>query len=221
MTATAPTELEKTYRQIAEYYSRRLRRFGPTPFGVDWSCVPTQALRFRKLLKICDFDRPISINDVGCGYGALLGYMALYHSGGTVDYLGVDVSLAMVRRARKLWSGGMIRFYHGWESPRSADYSIASGIFNVMLDQPRPRWENFIERTLVHLGATSRKAFAVNFVHEPEQGREATPGLYCASPAQWIDFCEVRLGAEVSLIEGYGMSEFTLLVSPKGSASNL
>ncbi|WP_262269218.1 class I SAM-dependent methyltransferase [Microvirga yunnanensis] len=179
--------------------------------------MPTQSLRFRKLLKICQFGTPFSINDIGCGYGALLDYLALYHPEDVVDYLGVDVSLAMVRSGRKRWSGDAIRFHHGWESPRSADYSIASGIFNVMLDLPRPNWEHVIETTLLHLAATSRKGYAVNFVHESGFGQEARPGLYCTTPDRWIAFCESHLGAEVSLIEGYGMSEFTLLMKPRAS----
>jgi SAM-dependent methyltransferase len=212
MTSCSPSELEDVYRKVAQYYTQKLRRFGPTPMGVDWSCMPTQALRFRKLLKICDFDSPFSLNDVGCGYGALLDYLALYHPLTSVDYLGIDVSSAMVRSARRRRSGDLIQFRHGRESPRHADYSIASGIFNVMLDQPLQIWERSIEATLVHLGATSRKGFAVNFVHQPVPGEVARPGLYCANPMQWIDFCEERLGAQVHLVDGYGMSEFTLLV---------
>lgn len=208
----SPSELEDVYRKVAQYYTQKLRRFGPTPMGVDWSCMPTQALRFRKLLKICDFDSPFSLNDVGCGYGALLDYLALYHPLTSVDYLGIDVSSAMVRSARRRRSGDLIQFRHGRESPRHADYSIASGIFNVMLDQPLQIWERSIEATLVHLGATSRKGFAVNFVHQPVPGGMARPGLYCANPTQWIDFCEERLGAQVHLVDDYGMSEFTLLV---------
>lgn len=212
MTSCSPSELEDTYRKVAQYYTQKLRRFGPTPLGVDWSCMPTQALRFRKLLKLCDFDTPFSLNDLGCGYGALLDYLALYHPLTSVDYLGIDVSSAMVRSARRRWSGDLMQFYHGNASPRKADYSIASGIFNVMLDQPIRLWEHSVEATLVHLGATSRKGFAVNFVHQPVPGEIARPGLYCANPTRWISFCEERLGAQVHLVDDYGMCEFTLLV---------
>jgi hypothetical protein len=49
-------------------------------------------------------------------------------------------------------------------------------------------------------------------VHQPVAGEMARSGLYCANPMQWIGFCERRLGAQVHLIDDYGMSEFTLLV---------
>jgi hypothetical protein len=214
MTNPAPADLDDAIWQVEQYYTQRLRRFGPTPLGVDWSCVPTQALRFRKLLTLCNFDVAFSLNDIGCGYGALLDYIALYHPQSSIDYLGIDVSPAMVRSARKRCFGELIRFHRGRESPRPADYSIASGIFNVMLDQPITVWERLIETTLLHLSATSRKGFSVNFVHQPAPGESARSGLYCANPLRWIEFCEKRLGSEVSIIDGYGMSEFTLLVRP-------
>jgi SAM-dependent methyltransferase len=214
MTRSSPTELDDVYWQIAQYYTQKVRRYGPTPLGVDWSCVPTQALRFRKLLALCNFDVPFSLNDIGCGYGALLDYLALYHPQSSIDYLGIDLSSAMVRHAKKRWAGDLIQFHHGGESPRPADYSIASGIFNVMLDQPIPIWERHIETILFHLRATSRKGLAVNFVHQPNPGVQAKTGLYCADPMQWIDFCEKSLGSEVHLIDDYGMSEFTLLIRP-------
>jgi len=214
-----PAELAEAYRQVAQYYTQKIRRYGPTPLGVDWSCVPTQALRFRKLFNLCDFDGPFSLNDLGCGYGAVLDYLALYHPQTSVDYLGIDLSATMVRRARKCHAGDLIRFRQGAESPRIADYSIASGIFNVMLDQPVAVWEHLVETTLSHLNSTSRKGFAVNFVHEPVPGRTARPGLYCTRPGRWAEFCEQRLESEVFLIDDYGMSEFTLLVKPRGNLS--
>lgn len=206
--------LDDAYRQVAQYYTQKLRRYGTNPLGVDWSCVPTQALRFRKLLELCDFGSPFSLNDIGCGYGALLDYLALYHRHTPVDYLGIDLSSAMVRSAKKRWAGDLIQFHHGREIPRSADYSIASGIFNVMLDQPITVWEQLIEVTLFHLSATSRKGFAVNFVQQPPSGEITRLGLYCADPMRWVDFCENRLGSNVCIINDYGMSEFTLIAKP-------
>ena len=214
MTDYPATELADAYRRVAQYYTQKIRRHGPSPLGVDWSCVPTQALRFRKLLTLCDLRHPISLNDVGCGYGALLDYLALYHPQSPVDYLGIDLSPAMIRSARKRWSGDLIQFHLGAESPRAADYSIASGIFNVMLDQSVPVWEKLIERTMTHLNATSRKGFSVNFVRQSSSRERARMGLYCTTPEQWGEFCKTHFSSKVRVIEGYGMSEFTLLVEP-------
>ena len=215
------SDLEQLHRDVAQYYTGTLRRFGPTPLGVDWSCAPTQALRFRKLLKLCDFQSSFSLNDVGCGYGAVLEYLADYHPDTEIDYLGIDLSQAMVRRAQKLWSGKHYRFQRASAASRTADYSIASGIFNVMLDQPVQRWERFVAMTLSQLHETSRRGFAVNFVTAPLAGQDIRPGLYGTSPERWIAFCRTAFGREVTLIDNYGMSEFTLLVrSPEPHLGN-
>jgi len=59
---------------ISDYYTARIRKFGATPLGVDWTCQPTQELRFVQLLTVCDFASAFSLNDLGCGYGALLSF---------------------------------------------------------------------------------------------------------------------------------------------------
>ena len=87
---------EDIRREIAAYYTNKLLRYGPTPHGVDWTCSATQELWFVQLMKLCDFTKAFSLNDMGCGYGALLAYLAKRHAGTAIDYLGVDVSLAMI-----------------------------------------------------------------------------------------------------------------------------
>jgi SAM-dependent methyltransferase len=216
MPAGPDRRLAGVYESIAGYYSAKVARYGATPLGVDWSCVPTQELRFVQLLKACDFSTPFSLNDLGCGYGALLAYLARRHAGTQIDYLGIDLSPAMIQRARRLWRhGARADFVVANGSPRSADYSIASGIFNVKLDQPIDLWERFIAATLQQLRATSRLGFAVNFIAVEAPGQAVRPGLYRVSPAPWIAFCETALGSAVELLEGYGLREFTLLVRPR------
>ena len=214
--AAAP-RLASVHASIERYYSAKIARHGPTPRGVDWSSVLTQQVRFLQLLKICAFAKPFSLNDVGCGYGALLAYLAERHTAAAVDYLGIDLSAAMIRQARKSWRGAArAEFVVGNASPRVADYSIASGIFNVQLDQPSDRWEAFIASTLSEMSRTSRRGFAVNFI-AADPRRPNRPGLYRTLPGQWIRHCEETLGLEARLIAGYGLGEFTLLLSRRKS----
>jgi hypothetical protein len=93
-------------------------------------------------------------------------------------------------------------------SPRVADYSIASGIFNVKLEHSIERWERLIASTLDDLNATSRLGFAVNLL-EPIQIQ--VPELYRTPPEPWIRYCE-KLGS-TKVLSGYGLGEFTLCVS--------
>ena len=82
----ARAELSTVHPDIEAYYSRKVLRYGATPLGVDWSCVPTQELRFVQLLKLFDTKVAFSVNDIGCGYGALLTIMSARFKRLSIDY---------------------------------------------------------------------------------------------------------------------------------------
>jgi SAM-dependent methyltransferase len=211
---------DKVRFAIARYYSGRVRKFGSTPWGVDWTCEPTQALRFVQLLKIAKRNRKYSINDLGCGYGALLGF--LRESGKDVDYAGCDVSRAMIRHAQALWPGEPAQTFAVSPSlPRVAHYSVASGVFNVQLGFSPREWKAWIEGVLHELNRASERGFAVNFLLPPAPGLEPLAGLYRTTPQPWVDHCRRAFGAEVEVVGGYGLREFTLLVrKPRSSVAS-
>ena len=203
--------LDAVYERVRAYYTAKLARHGASPRGVDWSCTATQWLRFVQLLKICSFDAPFSLIDLGCGYGALVSFLAERFPRASVDYLGVDLSPAMVRRARRRNRGNpAIRFRTGWSCPQQADYIVASGIMNLKLGCSIALWESLVRATLVDMRRMSRRGFAVNFLAAsplsvpPEM-------LYCPRPGIWSRFCEEELGCAVEVRDGYGIREYTLL----------
>src|SRR5450755_2302525 len=121
----------KIYLRIRDYYTERILKYGPTPLGVDWLNTCQQEARFEQLLKICRSSSKFSVNDLGCGYGALFGYLRKCRPSAEVDYLGIDLSATMIREARRIWAErSSVAFVVGNSNPRTADYSIASGIFN-------------------------------------------------------------------------------------------
>lgn len=211
-------EYAEVYASIESYYSEKITAFGPTPRGADWDSNITQEVRFLQLLKICNFSAPFALNDVGCGYGALLSYLTRYHFETYIDYLGFDVSPAMICQADSLQRDlSRAGFMVAKVSPRIADYSVASGIFNVKLDQPLDKWERYIGKTLVDMHTSSRLGFAVNFM-TPSAVNENPEGLYCTTPNPWIRFCENQLRSSAKVLADYGLREFTLLVRPRDSA---
>jgi SAM-dependent methyltransferase len=215
MSASGLTERQLTdiHAAVEAYYTTKISRHGATPRGVDWSCVATQELRFLQLLEICDFTAPFSLNDVGCGYGALLAYISKRHAAANINYMGIDLSSTMIDHARRLWRRREgIAFANTWASPRIADYSIASGVFNIKLDHPINLWERFINASLANIAATSRRGFAINFLAPAALGQVIEPVLYRTAPEPWIAFCTRSLNGEVEIRADYGMREFTLLV---------
>lgn len=199
---------------VARYYGERLRRFGATAPGVDWPNRPNQELRFIPLLKVCDFAQPCSLNDVGCGYGALRALLSRRQRGARIDYVGTDVSLAMVAAARRRWRHRAdCRFEQADGAVRVADWSLASGLFNVKLDCPLPDWEALVARTLANLQRHSRRGYAVNFVLPPAPGQASPAQLYRPPPERWLaHLARHQPGCQVTLLRGYGLPEFTLLV---------
>lgn len=213
-------DLNELYAQVAHYYSEKITAHGPTPLGVDWSCVPTQEMRFVQLLKVCEFDGPVSLNDIGCGYGALLAYLGKRHRKEAVDYLGVDLSPAMIAQARKRWKTRALTSFQVCSSGfRVADYTVASGIFNVKLAQSAALWEQMIAQTLREMHATSQRGFAVNFLSPAPDGAPNIHELYRVAPEVWCSYCQQTLDAQVELVSGYGLREYTLLVRKTSSGT--
>lgn len=216
--------LDELLGQVEQYYSKKILTYGPTPLGVDWSCVPTQEMRFVQLLKVCVFDgtqdAAIRLNDIGCGYGALLAFLGKRHRKKTIDYLGVDLSPAMIAQAQKRWKKRALTSFEVASSGfRVADYAVASGIFNVKLTQSIALWEQMIAQTLDEMHATSQRAFAVNFLAPMPDGATHIPELYCAPPEVWRSYCRQTLGAQVEVVTGYGLREYTLLVRKESSST--
>ena len=209
--AAVPDPLVALRADVDRYYTGRLGRFGPTPLGVGWTCLPTQELRFVQLAKLFDFSAAFSLNDIGCGYGALLAYLRRRHRKTPVDYLGLDLSQAMVDEGRRKWrSAGGVQFAAPAGIYRSADYCVASGIFNVKLGHDRAAWERLVATTMTEMYGRSRRGMAVNFLAANEALDDVTEHYRCA-PGPWMDHAQA-MGASVELLADYGMPEFTLLL---------
>ena len=203
---------------VSAYYSGTLQRFGAMPLGVDWPNRLNQELRLVQLLKVCDLSAPRSLNDVGCGYGALRTLLSRRHRRAQIDLLGTDVSPAMVAAARRRWRHRADCAFEVAEGAvRLADYSLASGIFNVKLACPLPEWEALVAGTLDNLKRHSRLGYAVNFIAPPAPapGQASPPELYRPAAERWLaHLADTQAGAEVTLLRGYGLPEYTLLVRP-------
>jgi SAM-dependent methyltransferase len=210
--------LDEMCARVEAYYAAKLARHGATALGVDWSCTATQWLRFAQLLRICALESRFSLIDLGCGYGALAAFLVEHHPGACIDYLGIDLSRAMVRCARRRHRAKpSFRFAVGRTSSHSADYAVASGIMNVMLGYPLVLWESFVRTMLLDLHRMGRQGFAVNFL--TASSPDVPPGqLYCPDPPVWARFCENELCRSVELLHDYGLPEFTLLARARDAA---
>jgi SAM-dependent methyltransferase len=197
---------------VANYYSEKLAQHGETPRGVDWNGEEGQVLRFEQLCRLTQgMEAGFSVNDLGCGYGALLDYLgARYQS---FSYLGIDVSADMIRSALTRHKAVRnARFIAAAEPDMPADYGVASGIFNVRLGRTDAEWLEYLEKTLDILDNTSQRGFAFNCLTSYSDEEKKREYLYYADPCRIFDLCKRRYSRQVALLHDYGLYEFTILV---------
>ena len=197
---------------VAKYYAEKLAEHGDTPRGVDWNGEESQNLRFAQLCKIIDPNMPnFSLNDLGCGYGALLDYLRDEHAACT--YLGVDVSHEMIKVAEQRHAvADRTRFITSAEPDEVADYGLASGIFNVRLGRSDAEWFDYLQATLDVLDRTSSLGFAFNCLTSYSDEDKKRNYLYYTDPCRLFDLCKRRYSRQVALLHDYGLYEFTILV---------
>ena len=197
---------------VAGYYSRALARHGATHRGVDWSSRQSQELRFATLLDGIDWSTRPTLLDYGCGWGALARH--LDRLGVECDYVGYDVAQPMVDAARAIcgeWLGR--RFTADPRELEPADVVIASGLFNVKLDISREAWERYVYETIAAMGALTRQRLAFNMLPPASSPELERDDLHYADPDAVARCSSAAVGGTVALREGYGLWEFTVVVS--------
>lgn len=194
--------------RVQEYYDEKLRTHGPTAHGVDWNSAESQQLRFAQLTKLIDPAHPFTVNDFGCGYGALVDYLKGKHF--QFQYVGFDISSEMIARARELHVDAS--FVTGEEQLHDADYTLASGIFNVKLDVDDGTWRDYMLGVLDRMNSLSRRGFAFNSLTKYSDAEFIRANLYYADPLFFFDHCKTKFSRFVTLLHDYPLYEFTILV---------
>jgi len=195
---------------VAKYYASKLAQHGASPAGVDWNSEQSQHLRFDQFMPLVS-GADASICDYGCGYGAFLDYMrARGHRGA---YVGFDAATAMIRQAAARHANDRAaRFTDVRGDVPVADYTVASGIFNVRLSTPVDDWREYISETIGDLASLSRRGFAFNVLSSYSDAEKQRGDLYYADPRDLFDHCMQRWPRRVSLTHDYNLYEFTVTV---------
>ena len=202
---------EQIVRAVGDYYSRKVDAHGPTPAGADWRDAESQELRFRQAMRLADDGKPFALNDYGCGYGALASHLRKH--GFDFTYRGFDVSEPMLRHARELHAGdSSCTFVASEDELVPSDFTVASGIFNVRLDNDAERWRSYVLATIETLDRLSTRGFAFNMLTSYSDADKMRDDLYYADPTFYFDLCKRRYSRNVALLHDYGLWEFTLLV---------
>ena len=203
--------IEPLAARSAEYYSRKLAEFGATPKGADWNSLESQHLRFAQLLRVCDHEADLSINDYGCGYGALVDYLRA--DGRRFDYGGYDASPAMIAAARERHAADAgCQFTSDRQALAPRRYTVASGVFNVKAASPAEEWWAYVTRAIDDIASASTAGFACNFLTSYSDPPKQRPDLFYADPSEVLGHCLTRFGRRAAVLHDYPLYEFTVLV---------
>src|SRR3989304_3245510 len=110
---------------VKTHYQSCRDKHGATPQGVDWKDYEAQYMRFRALARLFDSG---TVNDWGCGYGAFYKFCG-------PGYTGYDIVPQTLEHGRFILSD---------RPTELADYTVASGLFNVKLAIPHTEWVSYL-----------------------------------------------------------------------------
>jgi SAM-dependent methyltransferase len=204
------SEVNQILGEVAAYYSSKLELHGPTSQGVDWNGAISHDLRHRQFLRLLDGDRDASVFDLGCGFGDFFRF--LREEGYRGHFVGYDVAPKMIAEASRLHGEADCHWRVGAEPSETADFAIASGIFNVKGEVPIETWVRYVHDTIDILGRAGRRGFAFNVLSLSSDPERRVANLYYADASEMLSYCLRRFGRSVALLQDYGLYEFTMIV---------
>lgn len=195
---------------IAEQYRALLGEHGPRAEAMGWRDDLTQLRRFHALTDMIDSPGAISVNDLGCGYGALFRYLVGTRRLDVDQYFGYDIDSEILSAARTYLADPRADLIQSAWVTRDADYSIACGTLFDKLSASDSAWTAYIQETLRTLAERSRRGFAFNLNCTCADWRD--PNVYYGEPAYFFEFCHSELSRLVSLRHDYSPFEWSILV---------
>jgi SAM-dependent methyltransferase len=207
--------MQRIINQLNQFYKEQLELYGSTAQGVNWKNEEAQVVRFIQLLKILENEsESFSINDLGCGYGALAPFM-LKAGFQNFVFRGYDLSKDMIEKAKETYRDiTQASFYtiQKTQEMEEADYCVASGIFNKKLSLKEFEFLSYILETLEIINEKSKKGFAFNMLTSYSDKDKQREDLYYANPSFIFDYCMRNFSRNIALLHDYKAYDFTILV---------
>lgn len=195
---------------VGKLYTQGLAEHGVASKAVGWKDEKSQVLRFEQLARVLDdAEGAVTVNDWGCGYGAMFGFLDRRLGERLGRYVGYDISGEMIEAAQSVVTDERATFVVG-SHVEPADYTFVSGTFNVRFETPEQEWREWVEARLRGLTAASTRGVAFNLLSTYVDWKE--DHLFYADPRHFFDFCKRELSPRVALLHDYPLYEWTILV---------
>lgn len=199
---------------VQDAYAKQFAIEGDTPQGLFSKSQEATNLRFNQLLRILQKGpRPASMSvlDYGCGTGDLILRLKNHGLG---RYLGVEL-VGSIRSAAKAKYPECFFLETLPEMDEHYDFSFVSGTFNFRTPAiPEVEWREFVRAEIARLWKATRYGMALNFmIPNPDWKDENL--WYPTSQYEPIALVPTVDIKELEVVEGYGLYEFTLLITRK------
>ena len=201
-------------KPIRDYFSMRFAQNGQDATGVDWNSAYAQETRFEQLAKVILPEKPFTVLDFGCGYGA----MAAWFRRVGLDfehYYGYDIVDASLAAGKERYRDDpRISFCGSMDEIPACDYLVASGVFNIKMDADYDQWTDYVIGSLEEFNAKTIRGFSVNFLtsYSDADRMAERPDLYYADPCRIFDYCRRHFSRNVALLHDYRIWDFTIIV---------
>lgn len=198
---------------LDKFYQDNLQRFGSTAQGVGWKNNEAQRIRFHQLYKLVTTKEIFSINDLGCGVADFVDF--LIDEKANFIYRGYDLMPEMIQRARDKFvdiEKVLLHTISNTTEISQADYTIASGIFNIRHSTSDDVWLRYILDTITIMNTKSNLGFAFNVLSIYSDLEFRKSELFYADPLYLFDFCKRTFSQNVALLHDYGQYDFTIIV---------
>jgi SAM-dependent methyltransferase len=207
--------LKKIESDLIDYYHQK----GALPDAsqhVGWKNQWAQEIRFAQLLKVIDSDvNSFSINDLGCGKGALAPFLNKLVSA-SFRYNGYDLLDSMIAEAKRETQLSQAHFFTIANSldMAQADYTVASGIFNLKYHSNDDDWLKYIHSTIEVMWRKSDRGIAFNCLTDLSDLSHRKPELFYSNPGAILNFC-AKFTRHFALLHNYQEYDFTVLMWKK------
>ena len=160
-----------------------------------WRSKSSQTARFDALLSLVNKlkpDHPISVADIGCGYGAMLDFITTSPIFKHIKYQGVDINRAMIAACHKKFPHQTGIFTTGNKPSIMVDFCVFSGTFNLTHSNNAALWTDYIFACLDRCMVQTRYGLVLNLLCAPKT--KIQKQIFYANRAAFIHRAEANFG---------------------------
>ncbi|WP_432662697.1 methyltransferase domain-containing protein [Wukongibacter baidiensis] len=205
--------MNKITKEFMEHFTNKFQHHGPTPKGVDWGDnEETVLLRYSKMLSVKDsYNEPITLLDVGCGYGGLYEYAK--EKGITLKYTGIDVSLPMIQYAQDKYKDTeditfICKDIFDFDTDKKFDYIVCNGILTQKLSASIIEMDTYAHSLIKKMYELCNIGIAFNLL--TTKVHYMVSHSYYRNPVELFAYCLNEFTNKIKIDHSYLLYEYTM-----------